>query len=122
MRIRHQHYHPPRIVGYAQNCDPVPDLFAQTPRGGEWVIAPEPTYTGALDGDRLTTLLARVIAALGPHDWLTLGELKARCGGSEAGISARIREARTRAGGSHVIERRRRGNPKAGLWEYRRVK
>lgn len=81
-----------------------------------------PTYTGALDGARLTTLLARVLEALSDGSWWTLGELKERCGGSEAGISARIREARTPQAGRHTIERRRRGVPKRGLWEYRLVR
>lgn len=83
---------------------------------------PPPTYDGTLDGPRLTTLLGRVLGALSDGTWWTLGELKARCWGSEAGISARIRELRKRHAGGHTILRRRRGAPQAGLWEYRMVR
>lgn len=77
------------------------------------------TFDPALDTDRLTTLLKRVYGALEGGAWLTLGELYIKCGGSEAGISARIRQLRNDHG--FTIERRRRGDPTRGLHEYRLV-
>jgi hypothetical protein len=49
--------------------------------------------------------------------WRTLAEIKEAVGGSEAGISARLRDARRPAVGGFIVERRRRGAPAAGLWE-----
>lgn len=76
------------------------------------------TFDPALDTDRLTTLLKRVYGALEGGAWLTLGELYIKCGGSEAGISARIRQLRKLG---FVVERRRRGGPRRGWHEYRLV-
>ncbi len=79
------------------------------------------TITPALDTQRLAGLLERVHQALSNGAWWTLRELVTQCGGSEAGVSARIRDCRKRKFGGAIIERRRRGDPKVGLWEYRRV-
>ena len=82
-----------------------------------------PDYDPALDEDRLANMLGRVYQSLaGNAGWWTLHELQLQCGGSEAGISARIRDLRKPRFGSHIIERRRRGEPRSGLWEYRMVK
>src|SRR5687768_865492 len=82
------------------------------PFGGE-------TFDRELDGKRLTTLLHKVKAELDTGKWLTLSEIQRVTGGSEAGISARIRDLRKKAHGSHRVERRRRGSAKNGLWEYK---
>jgi hypothetical protein len=77
----------------------------------------ELTYEPALDRERLSRLLGAVLQALRSGAWLTLAEIRERAQhGSEAGISARIRELRDCG---FVIERRRRGNPARGWWEYR---
>ena len=77
------------------------------------------TFDAALDEKRLTTLQQRVQSAMSDGNWYTLGELQAICGGSEAGVSARLRDLRKPAWGSHTIERRRRGEGQRGLFEYR---
>jgi biotin operon repressor len=77
------------------------------------------TYEPQLDRERLAFLLGAVLDQLRTGAWRTLEELRERIGkGSEAGISARIRELRTMG---FVIERRRRpGVAKArALFEYR---
>jgi hypothetical protein len=76
------------------------------------------TYSPEHDQQRLTTQLQRVRAAMLNGQWFTLAELQRLCGGSEAGISARIRDLR-KPGQGFVIERRRRGDSKRGLHEYR---
>lgn len=75
------------------------------------------TLDPILDQPRLNGLLGRVLDAMISGEWMTLAELKAKCGNSEAGISARIRELRRLFG--YTINRRRRGAPKDGCWEYR---
>lgn len=79
------------------------------------------TYDPALDKERLSSLLAKVYWTLRnhPETWFTLSELYVRCGGSEAGLSARLRDLRKAKFGSHVIAMRRRGDPKRGIFEYR---
>ena len=58
--------------------------------------------------------------------WLTLGEIQDWTrtedrpkGDPEASISAQLRHLRKPRFGSHTIEKRRRGGPGSGLWEYR---
>lgn len=80
------------------------------------------TYDPKFDRDRMENLLGRVWDALAGFRWWTLAELKTECGGSEAGVSARIRDLRKPRFGGHIVERRRRGDPSRGLWEYRLVR
>ena len=79
------------------------------------------TFDARLDGARLTRQYDRVFAALAAdrERWWTLRELADVAGGSEAGVSARLRDYRKEANGSHAIERRRRGEGRPGLFEYR---
>lgn len=79
------------------------------------------TYCRELDEARLTSLLRKVLwNLLRSGSWWTLAQLRERCGGSEAGISARIRDLRKpRFGGFRIEHRRRQGAEKSGLWEYR---
>jgi hypothetical protein len=79
------------------------------------------TYSETLDQARLSTQLLRVYRLLSDSDkWYTLREIAdAIGGGSEAGISARLRDLRKPQFGSFIVDRRRRGEPKAGCWEYR---
>lgn len=74
------------------------------------------TLDPILDRPRLDTLRGRVLHTLSGGSWLTLAELQHECGNSEAGISARIRELRRVYG--YTINRRRRGAPQYGIWEY----
>lgn len=76
------------------------------------------TFDPALDEVRLTGLLERVREAMANGAWWTLAALVEKCGGSEAGVSARLRDLRKIRFGAHTIERRRCGS---GLWEYRMV-
>ena len=83
-----------------------------------------PTLVHRLDGARIATLLEAVAAVMRRGAWRTLAEIQAECNamgvhGSEAGISARLRDLRKPACGELKVSRRRRGEPTAGLWEYR---
>ncbi len=78
------------------------------------------TFRQDLDGERLKTLLQKVFWCLLDGNWWTLAQLKGQCGGSEAGISARLRDLRKyRFGGFTVHHRRRPGCERGGCWEYR---
>ena len=79
-------------------------------------IIPTPdgdTYDHERDGQRLATLQARVTAAMSDGQWWTLRELATSTRGSEASVSARLRDLRKLG---RTVERRHLGR---GLWAYR---
>jgi len=71
------------------------------------------------DEARLTSQLQRVKAALQQQEWLTLAELSEASGGSEASVSARLRDLRKPRFGGYRVERRRVVRWSMGLWQYR---
>lgn len=78
------------------------------------------TYRPEFDYERLGAQLKRVFEVVRDCRWYTLPEIAARTGDrSEAAISARLRDLRKPKFGGFRIDRRRRGEAKAGLWEYR---
>lgn len=91
-------------------ADPIPTLDGL--RGGE-------TFVAAFDYERLNGQQKRVYDVLRDGQWHTLGEIAERTGDPEASISARIRDLRKDEFGRLDIGRRRRGDPRAGLFEYR---
>jgi hypothetical protein len=74
------------------------------------------TYSPEQDKDRLLTQLGRVRDVMFDGQWHTLSELVARCGGSDASVSARIRDLRKKRFGSYHVESKR---VHEGLWRYR---
>ena len=82
---------------------------------------PEPrgsTFEPALDRERLGHQLGAVADFMRGGGWHTLAEISAATGAPEASASARLRDLR-RAG--FVVERRRRGDARRGLHEYRLI-
>ena len=79
------------------------------------------TYEPEFDEHRLGAQMRRVRAVMVDGEWRTLYELATLVGAPEASVSARLRDLRKRRFGSHVVERRRRGAPAHGLFEYRLV-
>lgn len=77
------------------------------------------TYEPEHDGERLAGQMARVFHLMADGSWRTLAEIKQAVGGSEAGISARLRDFRKNGFGAHTVDRRRRKNLASGFWEYR---
>lgn len=71
-------------------------------------------YDSALDEKRLISLRDRVRNLLLDGKQRSLGDIVAAVGGSEAGVSARIRELRTDF--KYDIQKRRVGD--SGLWVY----
>jgi hypothetical protein len=85
---------------------------------GEWPDDGEfdgVTYEQERDHERLSAMLWRVQAVMADGHWHTLGELSARTGGSEAAVSARLRDLRKPKFGGHTVKRR---YVRRGLWEY----
>lgn len=79
------------------------------------------TYTPALDRARLGAQAQRVLDVMLTGAWHTLAELAEQTHDPEASISARIRDLRKPAFGGHTIDRRHRGDPSYGQYEYRMV-
>ena len=77
------------------------------------------TFAPALDGPRLSRQLDKVRDLMLDGKWRKLRAIQDVAGGSEAAISARLRDLRKPKFGSYTVERRRAGDPTAGSWEYR---
>jgi hypothetical protein len=77
------------------------------------------TYDRGLDGIRLTGQLQRVFDYMETGQWRTIPEIASKVGGSEAAVSARLRDLRKPKFGGYLVEKRRVGDPTDGLWEYR---
>lgn len=92
-----------------------------------WDFAADPAAFGGLtvsrkyDFDRLSSQLASVYHLMADGNWRTLTEIQAMVGGSEAAISARLRDLRKPQFGGHRVDRQPRGDRKQGLWEYRLI-
>lgn len=53
--------------------------------------------------------------------WRTLDEMSDSLGDSKQSLSARLRDMRKARFGAHIVNRRRRGLPKEGLFEYQLI-
>lgn len=78
-----------------------------------------PAYDPALDRKRLTGQLQRIYALMKDGRWRTLSEIHEATGAPPQSVSAPLRHLRKTRFGSHTVEKRRRGDPSDGLWEYR---
>ena len=75
------------------------------------------TYSPEADGKRLSTLLDRVRVLMVDGHWRTLTEIVQAVGGTEASVSARLRDLRKSRFGGWEVQKRRIG--RSGLYEYR---
>ena len=80
-----------------------------------------PDYVPALDFKRLTGQIRRVFLCMAHGQWKTLKEIADSTGDPEASVSAQLRHLRKERFGGHTILKRRRGDPKQGLFEYRLI-
>lgn len=78
-----------------------------------------PDYEPALDHARLTRQVDRIRQLMLDGQWRTLYEIAEATGDPESSISAQLRHLRKLRFGSYLLEKRRRGEPKEGLFEYR---
>lgn len=78
-----------------------------------------PCYSPEHDNARLTGQILRVFEFMASGDWHTLREIAAATGDPESSVSAQLRHLRKERFGSHVVEKRNRGDRSIGLFEYR---
>lgn len=74
------------------------------------------TYEPAHDKKRLTKQLDAVRNVMRGGEWITIALLARATGGSEAGVSARLRDLRKPKFGGHTVERKR---GEGGVFFYR---
>lgn len=94
-----------------------PDLFG-------WVTQPEfggVTFEPDFDRDRLKKQLRRTYNVMKDGQWRTLIEIAQETGDQTQSISARLRDFRKAKFGGHEVNRRRRGEPKDGIFEYQLI-
>lgn len=80
------------------------------------------TYEPEFDKVRLTKQLARMFSFMSDKEWHTLDEIARVTSIPPASASARLRDFRKEKFGSHEVLRRRKGDPKSGLFEYQLVR
>ena len=81
------------------------------------------TYEAEFDAERLGAQSRRVFELMKDGKWRTMQEIGNATGdNSTASISARLRDFRKPQFGSFTVNRRRRGDPSDGLFEYQVVK
>jgi hypothetical protein len=73
------------------------------------------TFEPARDIERLTSQLIRVKELMLDGQWRSLPQIAAVVGGSEAGVSARLRDLRKPRNGAYTVNRRHVAD---GLHEY----
>lgn len=77
------------------------------------------TYEAEHDKERLSRQFGRVRALVLDGQWRTLNEIGKAVDAPPASVSTRLRDLRKARFGSYIVERRRRGLPRDGLFEYR---
>ncbi len=81
------------------------------------------TVDATLDAARLTELWKKVKSLMIDGKWRTIEEVAIAVGAkSENSVAARIRDLRKSKFGAFTVDRRRRGDPGSGLFEYRVTK
>ncbi len=80
------------------------------------------TYEPAKDGPRLGTLLERVWSLMSDGEWRNLEDISKATGGTEASVSARLRDFRKpRNSWRFRVNEVQRKRVTGGLWVYRFV-
>jgi len=78
-----------------------------------------PDYNPKFDKARLTGQIKRVYNCMSGGIWRTLREISGITNDPEASVSAQLRHLRKERFGSHIIEKKPRGERTRGLFEYR---
>jgi len=78
-------------------------------------------YIPELDRKRLGGQMREVFFMMDDGIWRTLRDISELTGFPEASISAQLRHLRKEKFGSHIVNKRRRGDPKLGIWEYKLI-
>ena len=78
-----------------------------------------PVYVPVFDYTRLRGQMRRVFDLMKDGKWRTLDEISGSTGDPAASVSAQMRHLRKKRFGSHVVDKRARGDRSSRLWEYR---
>jgi len=78
-----------------------------------------PSYDHGTDSERLTKQHASIRELMLDGVWRTLREIEAATGYASASVSAQLRHLRKPRFGSYIVEKRHRGAPALGHYEYR---
>lgn len=78
-----------------------------------------PDYVPARDDVRLTGQIQAIFALMRDGAWRTLNEIERATGAPAASASAQLRHLRKARFGGHQVDKRHRGEPGHGLYEYR---
>lgn len=86
----------------------------------------DPRFDGSdivpeLDQSRLTGQIKRIFGLVKDGKYRTLSEISQLTGDGESSVSAQLRNLKKERFGSHTLNKRRRGYPQEGLWEYQLV-
>lgn len=76
-------------------------------------------YEPKQDRARLSGQILRVFSLMKDGIWRTLDEIHSKTNDPQASISAQLRHLRKVRFGSHLVEKRSRGERGSGLFEYR---
>ncbi len=77
-----------------------------------------PSYDPARDNARLTGQIQRIFNLMRDGSWRTLREIADATNDPESSISAQLRHLRKPRFGGHTVDKRHRGDPANGLYEY----
>lgn len=98
-----------------------PCLFSNLPQSLASSPVPHfngPSYDPKFDQARLTGQIRRIYNVMLDEQWWTLAEIAQTTNDPQASISAQLRHLRKPRFGGHTINKRRRGAPGKGWWEY----
>src|SRR5262245_3101999 len=79
------------------------------------------SYDPELDEERLAGQMPCMCRLMEDAVHRTLREISDETRIPEASVSARLRDFRKAKWGGHIVNKRRRGDPKHGLWEYQLI-
>jgi len=78
-----------------------------------------PVYNPERDNKRLKSQIQRIYHYMAAGGWHTFDEIHSATGDPHTSISAQLRHLRKERFGEHTIDKRHRGEPARGLYEYR---
>ena len=76
-------------------------------------------YPDSLDGERLSNQIERIISLMTDGEWRTHLEIASLTMSPQSSVSSQLRNLRMKENGGYEVQRRRRGEKKSGLFEYR---
>ncbi len=79
------------------------------------------SFDEKLDGERLMTQTSKVFQLMKDGTWRTLNEIAIIVNAPTQSVGSRLRGFRLAKFGAHKVNRRRRGDPKKGVFEYQLV-